>query len=787
MRRFLLFGFVLLSVVLRSQTDTSYLDKLTPEELLQHYLNEKEIFYGSKGPEGVGDSLYNELNPLVIPTQTVHAASLYRTSQSDKSARVNLLDSIDNAEQKLKPKISLGAGRLGFYGDLYQKQFQSPMVSRPAFDLNISQRLNRYLQLNFNVMFGKLGANEQREFRQENFQSEIRAGGVNLLYDFGNFIPDRYTVRPFVSAGIAGFEFLSKTDIKDANGNVYYYWSDGSIKSKAENAADAHTAIDLKRDYVYETDVRERNADGFGKYRESAIAIPVGVGFLAKVTDRIDLKLNFQVFFTNTDYIDGISSKSIGNRIGDKKNDNFSYLSFAVQYDLIAKPASRAKLQKDTLNDSFWFAMDTQDSDGDKVPDIKDECHGTPEGVPVDEKGCPLDDDNDGIPNYRDDEPNTLAGSAVDDRGVALDAEHWQAWYNQYQNDSLGTDPEEEIVGNFYKLDPKKPKGKKKKDVYTVELARYQGSIPSDELAFLLSIGDIKSITLGDGTTVVYTAGEYDKVMIAIQRRDEFRAEGNKGAGVSKIVGKDVIAIPEEELADLLNKELLANPGSETTNNNSVSTTSTTSTGTVSNGVGTEETFNKSDIVYRVQLGAFKNKISTSVFNTSAGVLELKTGENVYRYVTRGYKTIEEAASTRADLVIQGYSDAFVTAYKDGKRIPMSQTKATMDKTYKEDMNENKIFSSVNKSLVAFKVQLGPAKKPAAEKMMDERIKDVKGVEKQATALGTIRYTAGKFTKMDAAEAFRKELEDKGFTDAFIIATFRDEVISIQEAAELLK
>ncbi|MGZ3901407.1 MAG: SPOR domain-containing protein, partial [Bacteroidia bacterium] len=202
---------------------------------------------------------------------------------------------------------------------------------------------------------------------------------------------------------------------------------------------------------------------------------------------------------------------------------------------------------------------------------------------------------------------------------------------------------------------------------------------------------------------------------------------------------------------------------------------------------GNEESFSKTDIVYRVQLGAFKNKISTSVFNTSAGVLELKTGESVYRYVTKGFKTIEEAAAVRADLVIQGYSDAFVTAYKEGKRIPMSQTKATVDKAFKEDMNEDKIFSSVDKSLVAFKVQLGGLKKQFQEKIMDERVKDINDIEKQATSSGMIRYTTGKFSDMAAAEKYRKELEDKGFTDAFIIATFKGDIISIQEALELKK
>jgi cell division septation protein DedD len=773
---------------------------MSPEELQQYYVNEKPPFSTFKGPEKVGDSLFNILNPQVVPTETVYADALLRWGEEGKSPRERYMDSVDNADQKMKPKVALGMGRLGYFGDLYGKRFQSPLTARMAYDLNISQRLTRYLQLNFNVMFGQLGANENKDMRHENFQAEIRAGGLNLLYDFGNWIPDKYTVRPFISFGVAGFEFLSKTDLKDKNGNTYYYWSDGSIKDKAEGSPDAQFAKDIQRDYTYETDVRERNADGFGKYREAAIAFPVGAGFVMKVTDRVDIKMNFQMFFTTTDYIDGVSNKSIGNRVGNKQKDNFSYTSFAVQYDLIAKPRQKAKLEKDTMNNAFWLAFDAGDSDKDGVTDFKDECHGTEAGVKVKDNGCPPDDDNDGVPNYRDDELSTQAGVAVNEKGVGLTDDYWKSWYTQYANDSIGENVQEEYVGNVFDLNKKDLKiGNDKRDLYTVELARYQGSIPSEEMALLLSIGDIKSQILDDGTTVVYTAGEYRKLKNAVKRRDEFRNEGKKDAAVSRIKGKNIERLSEEELAELLKKQddgsagtgtLAVNNGTSSANTGSNTANTNTSTATNSTtALPGDESFDKTDVVYRVQLGAFKNKISTNVFNTNAGVLELKTGDS-YRYVTKGFKTIEEAASVRADLVIQGYSDAFVTAYKDGKRIPMSQTKATVtNKNYKEDLSEDKMFSSVDKKLVSFKVQLGPLKKSFAEKSMDERVKSmgINDVEKQTTGTGSIRYTAGNFATQEAADKYMKELQDKGLTEAFTIATFRGEVISLQEALELLK
>ncbi len=767
---------VLFTCFASAQTDssrTSKLDTLSAEALGKYYENEPEPIQFYKGPD-TGDSAFYKLQPLVVPTETVEAEalSIHRRAKAEATGVEEPEEEEDTASTgaaKLKPKISLGGGSLSFNGDMNARRFQPPSTGRLAAELGISHRITRYLQLDFFFLIGKLGANEMLYRRQENFQSEIRGGGVSLLYDFGNFIPDEFRIRPFVSFGVMGFEFLSKTDLKDRNGNTYYYWSDGSIRDMAQGSGGAQDAHLLNRDYTYESDIRELNKDGFGKYPERAWSFPLGFGGIIKLTDRLNLKMGFQYFFSTTDYIDGITDKSVGNRVGNKRKDNFAYTSISLQYDLIAKFKKKKKGAE--VSNEQWLAIDKEDRDKDGVPDLADACAGTPDAAKVDVRGCPLDGDADGIPDYRDDELNTGPGLPVNGKGVAVTDEALQNWYNAYMNDSLDLTPEVEQTDNIYADLSKKKAKKKKKDTeeYTVELVRYNGSIPSDELAFLLSIGDINSSTLPDGTTVVYTSGNYDKLALAMKRRDEFRTSGNKGAGISKIVGKDIVQIPEDELQRLLKGEM------EDLLNVNV------------DSLMALESFGKNDIVYRVQLGAFKKRISTSVFNTSAGVLELKTGESIFRYVTKGYKSIEEAAATRADLVIQGYSDAFVTAYRAGKRVPLNQTSATVDKSFQEDMSEDKMFSSVDKKLLVFKVQLGPLKKKTQEAIMDEKTLLLSDVEKQITPTGSIRYTAGIFQTPAEAESYKHEVEENGFRDAFVIATFKGEIISLQEAMELMK
>lgn len=64
------------------------------------------------------------------------------------------------------------------------------------------------------------------------------------------------------------------------------------------------------------------------------------------------------------------------------------------------------------------------DSDGDGVPDDKDNCPNTPKDVKVDENGCPADSDGDGVPDYLDKCPDNNAlqiSKGVDASGCPVD------------------------------------------------------------------------------------------------------------------------------------------------------------------------------------------------------------------------------------------------------------------------------------------------------------------------------------------------------------------------------
>ena len=89
------------------------------------------------------------------------------------------------------------------------------------------------------------------------------------------------------------------------------------------------------------------------------------------------------------------------------------HCGMSVSADDVVGPQAMA----DFVEKVFLSLDMDKDSDGDGVMDSVDECPGTPKGVQVDKRGCPLDTDGDGVYDYLDECPGTPKGVKVDDRG----------------------------------------------------------------------------------------------------------------------------------------------------------------------------------------------------------------------------------------------------------------------------------------------------------------------------------------------------------------------------------
>ena len=357
-------------------------------------------------------------------------SSLYVAGQGDIEDLLH--GSVENINPVYKPIIGFGVGTFNFLGDVRDPGL-TVFNGTPGYRINVATFLdnNHYIRTNFYAMLGSLTGNERSYndiSRNLNFKSDLLMFGINFNYDFDHFIKRHRTIHPFISVGFETITFDSKTDSLGAEGVRYHYWGDGSVRSHPEGDA---RAVLVKRDYKYETDLKNSVDWGLGDYPPYAFAVPIEVGLDFWLSDRVLFRLGTSYHFTFTDAIDHVSHKNDpdidGAVVGNKRNDDFLYTYMSLHLDLFSSDKEIewnkffSVIDPDESQDLYTFYFSDEDADG--IYDTKDDCIGTPFGVSVDSSGCPMDDDLDGIPNYKDDEPNSRYGAMVDERGVEMSQE----------------------------------------------------------------------------------------------------------------------------------------------------------------------------------------------------------------------------------------------------------------------------------------------------------------------------------------------------------------------------
>ena len=312
----------------------------------------------------------------------------------------------------LAPRVGIGGGVFTYFGDVNDNNYQHIFTSTYGVELSASANLSRYFDLDLTAIYGNITVNERSTNRNLNFKSEMFIGGVGVSYNFNHLYKRPGIIQPYIGFGVSFINFDSKTDKYDANGNEYVYDEQGSIVNLAGET--------IQRDYVYETDLRDENLDGLGKYDQFTFSLPVSAGIDFKMGRRLSAKIGASFYYTFTDLIDNISKEGVDVRQGNSRNDMFLFTSASVSYSIgVGKTYSKSTKTK-YYEDIDFYAMYLADSDEDGVNDFDDKCAKTPEGVKVDEDGCPLDSDKDVIQDYRDIEEATPLGNIVNLQGVTL-------------------------------------------------------------------------------------------------------------------------------------------------------------------------------------------------------------------------------------------------------------------------------------------------------------------------------------------------------------------------------
>jgi len=227
-----------------------------------------------------------------------------------------------NYEPGKLPSFALGAGVLWFNGDIGKGAGVSPYSTiRPGASFTIEERPFSFLGFSLSGLYGSLAASERSldSANNLNFQSKIISG--DLLVNFhldGAILKNDAPIAPFVYAGVSFLYYNPYSDLKDAQGQPYFYWTDGTIRNEPQNSGDILTAKIINRDYTYETPLDS------GKYSKTTLCIPVGIGLKFRITSSFCMNIQTTYYFTFSPNIDNYKLSG--------KNNKFMYSFFSLEY-----------------------------------------------------------------------------------------------------------------------------------------------------------------------------------------------------------------------------------------------------------------------------------------------------------------------------------------------------------------------------------------------------------------------------------------------------------------------
>ncbi len=209
-------------------------------------------------------------------------------------------------------------------------------------------------------------------------------------------------------------------------------------------------------------------------------------------------------------------------------------------------------------------------------------------------------------------------------------------------------------------------------------------------------------------------------------------------------------------------------------------------------------------MIYKVQIGAFNKPVDLARFSEFEPVTTDQVGNNLIRYSAGIFYTKGQAFQSLGPIKALGYADAFVVAYCDGVRYSIAESDellrqgkcslnqdaqlafesrtSTKDVTYHQGPNAALAAPLELADGLLFTVQIGVFNAPISH----ERLQNVMPLNCQKTERNQIRYSVGRFDAVEEAVRQRDAVRLLGFSDAFVVAYFNGERITIAEARTIL-
>ncbi|PXX96126.1 hypothetical protein DF185_20295 [Marinifilum breve] len=200
--------------------------------------------------------------------------------------------------------------------------------------------------------------------------------------------------------------------------------------------------------------------------------------------------------------------------------------------------------------------------------------------------------------------------------------------------------------------------------------------------------------------------------------------------------------------------------------------------------------------VYHLQVGVFSSRREPKFFEGLNPVKEELAGNGkLYKYMVGNYPTFASAKSAIPE-IRQLFPNAFVVAYKDGKKANLAQAIKTTDQNYQPTVVAKSTPKPIvkpktvktNGGDVVFKVQVGAFSEDVPQDVKDKlRAFSKYKIEYANDYRGYTICTVGSFDSYSKVSKLKMELREAGLSDAFTVAYSGSDKITIQQALEILR
>ncbi|MEQ8522396.1 MAG: hypothetical protein RIC15_09630 [Vicingaceae bacterium] len=218
-----------------------------------------------------------------------------------------------------------------------------------------------------------------------------------------------------------------------------------------------------------------------------------------------------------------------------------------------------------------------------------------------------------------------------------------------------------------------------------------------------------------------------------------------------------------------------------------------------------------SGLVFKVQIGAFRNPIPQDLFKGFAPLMGERIQNGITRYTAGLFRDFGNANRAKNEIRQLGYDDAFVVAFMDGKRIsfqelsnienvdltipPLTDLGPSAPKTNapREVLNTPSVIDDQGEVSTAIAEQTINAKDIGGvfftvqvgvytNTVLPERLKTIRELNSELLDNGNIRYSAGQFKTIEQARQRQGEVVSRGISDAFVTAYRNGQRISVAQA-----